>query len=87
MFNHIFGRKQVEVNKSYQRKLNHLLNTPEGKNILAWMIKTYILDDKSSLQLSHAELSYINGRNDFIKLLVAISDFDFSNFIEESNNV
>lgn len=74
----------MDVNKDFQRRIHDLFNTNEGNKILAWMVKSYILDEKASNDLSHSEMAYINGRNDFIKLLVTISDFDFVKFMGDT---
>ncbi|MBL0333759.1 MAG: hypothetical protein IPP65_13255 [Chlorobi bacterium] len=82
MFNKILGNK-ID-NKYYQKKLSDMFNTPDGKIILAWLIKTHIFSSGGQYNCTELQHAYNNGKLDFIKLLVNIVDFDFSNF-EESN--
>lgn len=81
MFNKLLGKNNDVTNQYYQKKISEMFNTDEGKKVLAWLIRTHVFSDKSGcFNLTDLQHAYMNGRIDFIKLLVKYSDFDFSIF-------
>lgn len=88
MFQNIFGKNEQKISAVYDRKIANLFNTPEGKDILIYLIKINMVDiDPMNIKVGHIDLAYMAGRNDFLRLLVKISNFDFSEHIAESNGL
>lgn len=87
MFKKLFGmkgsRKEELANKKYNKALAELFNTPEGHAILAWIVKTQVIEMNSSIGLKANEMAYYNGRLDFIRFLVSLTDFDFTDFMKD----
>jgi|JI9StandDraft_2_1071091.scaffolds.fasta_scaffold07012_4 hypothetical protein len=68
-------------NVSMQRKLKELLNTKDGLEILEWLVKRNLLDT-ATVSMDNNKMYYNAGRNDFIKWLLVIANFDDFNKLE-----
>ena len=88
MFKKLFGIKgsgrEENANKQYHKELADLFDTPKGHQLLAWIVKTQIIEMNSSMNLTESEMAYNNGRLDFIRWLLALTDFDFSDFMKDN---
>ena len=84
MFTKLFGKDDKRTEDIYNEKIARLFSTQEGQEILTWLIKTNILDINISntIDMSHIAMAYKQGRIDFIKLLIKLTDHDFSNTLK-----
>ena len=80
MFNKRLGKGTKENNLSYQRKLQALFNTDDGRSALTWLIRTHIFNSPSLYGCTDLQHAYNNGKLDMIKLLITLTDFDFNIF-------
>lgn len=88
MFQNIFGKDERKISAIYDRKIANLFNTPEGKEVLIYLVKINMVDiDPMNIKVGHIDLAYLAGRNDFLRLLVRIANFDFAEYISESNGL
>lgn len=62
-------------NISMQRKLKEFLNTHDGMEILEWLVKMHLLDT-NTVVMENNKMYYNSGRNDFIKWLLVIANFN-----------
>lgn len=86
MFNKLFGyagsKRETETNAYYQRQLAEIFNNPVGQEVLAWLIKTQMIDMVAIDKNNISELAYENGRLDFIRWIIKVTDFDFNEFMK-----
>jgi len=82
MLNKIFKINEYINDKVYnismQKKLKGILNTSDGVEILEWLAKTHLLNTHT-ISMDKNKMYYEAGRNDFIKWLLVIANYEINN--------